>query len=101
MSQPALSAQISQLEGLLGVKLFERDRRGVQLTPAGEALVPAAKETLSCCDGFGQLAKSFGAPLTGPLRLGVIPTIGPYLLPKVLPSVTETYPTCRSSCART
>jgi LysR family hydrogen peroxide-inducible transcriptional activator len=92
VSQPSLSAQIAQLEALLGVKLFERDRRGVQLTPAGEALVPGAKETLASCDRFGQLAKSLGAPLTGPLRLGVIPTIGAYLLPKVLPAVSRSYP---------
>jgi LysR family hydrogen peroxide-inducible transcriptional activator len=92
VTQPSLSVQIAQLEALLGVRLFERDRRGVQLTPAGEALVPGAKETLGSCDRFGQLAKSFGAPLTGPLRLGVIPTIGPYLLPKVLPAVSAAYP---------
>lgn len=92
VTQPSLSAQIAQLEALLGVKLFERDRRGVQLTRAGEALVPGARETLASCDRLCQLAKSFGAPLTGPLRLGVIPTIGPYLLPKVLPAVTASYP---------
>ncbi len=92
VSQPSLSAQIAQLEAVLGVQLFERDRRGVRLTAAGEALVPGAKETLACSDRFGQLAKSFGAPLTGPLRLGVIPTIGPYLLPKVLPAVAASYP---------
>jgi LysR family hydrogen peroxide-inducible transcriptional activator len=92
VSQPSLSAQIAQLEALLGTKLFERDRRGVQLTPAGAGLVPGAKETLSACDRFGQLARSFGAPLTGPLRLGVIPTIGAYLLPRVLPAVNAAYP---------
>ena len=92
VSQPALSAQIAQLEALLGIKLFERARGGVQLTRAGKTLVPAAKEALSTCDGFVQLAKSFGAPLTGPLRLGVIPTVGAYLLPQVLPAVRDAYP---------
>jgi len=92
VSQPALSAQIAQLEALLGVKLFERDRRGVQLTAAGKALVPGARETLAACDRLCQLAKSLGAPLTGPLRLGVIPTIGAYLLPKVLPAVSRAFP---------
>ena len=92
VSQPSLSAQIAQLEALLGVKLFERDRRGVQLTPAGQELVPSARETLACCDRFGQLARSFGAPFKGPLRLGVIPTVGPYLLPRVLPALGEAYP---------
>ncbi len=95
VSQPSLSAQIAQLEATLGVKLFERDRRGVRPTAAGEALLAGAQETLACCDRFGQLAKSFGAPLTGPLRLGVIPTIGPYLLPKVLPSVSRSCPELR------
>ncbi|MFT5690594.1 MAG: LysR family hydrogen peroxide-inducible transcriptional activator, partial [Planctomycetota bacterium] len=80
------------MEALLGVKLFERDHRSVQLTPAGMALLPGANETLACSDRFGQLAKSLGAPLTGPLRLGVIPTIGPYLLPMVLPEISEQHP---------
>jgi LysR family hydrogen peroxide-inducible transcriptional activator len=92
VSQPSLSAQIAQLEALLGVKLFERDRRGVQLTKAGDALVPQAREILGGCDRLGQLARSMGAPFTGPLRLGVIPTIAPYLLPKVLPAVHAAYP---------
>lgn len=92
VSQPSLSAQIAQMEAALGVKLFERDRRGVQLTRAGDALIPAAREVLAGCGRLEQLARSLGAPLTGPLRLGVIPTIGPYLLPKVLPAVHAAYP---------
>lgn len=92
VSQPSLSAQIAQLEALLGVQLFERDRRGVRVTAAGDALVAGARETLESCDRFRQLAQSLGAPLTGPLRLGVIPTVGPYLLPKVLPAIAAAYP---------
>jgi len=92
VSQPALSAQIAQLEAVLGVRLFERNRRGVQLTRAGRELVPGAKEILESCDRFAQLAQSFGAPLSGPLRMGVIPTIGAYLLPRVLPAVSRAYP---------
>ncbi len=92
VSQPALSAQIAQMEGTLGVKLFERNSRGVRLTAAGDALLPTAHEVLEGCGRLGQIARSIGAPLTGPLRLGVIPTIGPYLLPKVLPALHETYP---------
>ena len=92
VSQPSLSAQIAQMEAVLGVKLFERDPRGVRLTRAGEALVPEARATLAACDQLCQLARSSGAPLTGPLRLGVIPTVGPYLLPRVLPAVHEAYP---------
>ncbi len=92
VSQPALSAQIAQLEAVLGVRLFERGHRRVQLTRSGEALVPGARETLASSDRLGQLAKSLGEPLTGALRLGVIPTVGPYLLPKVLPAVSHAFP---------
>lgn len=92
VTQPSLSAQIAQLEGHVGLKLFERDRRRVQLTPAGDALVRIARDTLASCDRLGQVAKSFGTPLTGPLRMGVIPTVGPYLLPRVLPAVSAAYP---------
>ena len=95
VSQPALSAQISQLESLLGLSLFERDRRGVRLTSAGKALLPDARDLLTRCDRLGQLARSLGTPLTGPLRLGVIPTIGPYLLPRVLPALAEAFPELR------
>jgi len=92
VSQPALSSQIAQMEGTLGVKLFERNSREVRLTAAGAALLPTAHEVLAGCTRMGQLARSLGTPLTGPLRLGVIPTIGPYLLPRVLPALQETYP---------
>lgn len=95
VSQPSLSAQIAQLESLLGVELFERDRRGVKVTRAGEALVSEARQTLASVQRFGQLARSLGKPLSGPLRLGVIPTIGPYLLPKVLPAVHTAHPDLR------
>lgn len=92
VSQPTLSAQIAGLEATLGVQLFERDRRGVRLTAAGEALVPGAREALAQTDRLVQLAGSFGAPLTGPLRLGVIPTVGPYLLPRILPGISQAFP---------
>ena len=92
VSQPALSAQIAQMEAMLGVRLFERGHRRVQLTRSGEALLPGARETLACSDRIGQIAQSLGDPLTGPLRLGVIPTVGPYFLPKVLPAVAQAFP---------
>lgn len=92
VSQPALSAQIAQLEAVLGVQLFDRSHRRVQLTRAGAGLVDGARETLSASDRMGQIAKSMGEPLTGPLRMGVIPTVGPYLLPKVLPAVSRAFP---------
>lgn len=92
VSQPTLSGQIAQLEAMLGMTLFERLPRGAELTKAGTALLVEAKRVLNAADGFLQLAGSFGAPLTGPLRIGVIPTVGPYLLPKILPGVRAAFP---------
>ncbi len=92
VTQPALSAQIAQLEATLGVQLFERDKRQVRLTGPGASLLPGARELLSRTDALCDLARSLGAPLEGPLRLGVIPTVGPYLLPRVLPSLRAAFP---------
>ncbi len=95
VSQPALSAQIAQLEGLLGVQLFERGHGGVTATRAATALLAEARQILAATERLGDLAASFGAPLSGPLRMGVIPTVGPYLLPKVLPAVYRAFPDLR------
>jgi len=92
VSQPGLSGQIAQLEATLHGKLFERDRRQVRLTRLGETLLPKAREVLANAADLSDLARSMGAPLAGPLRLGTIPTVGPYLLPKILPPVRRTYP---------
>lgn len=92
VSQPGLSSQIASLEATLRVSLFERDKRQVRLTAEGRTLLPQAREVLAKAEGMAELARTFGAPLTGPLRLGTIPTVGPYLLPKVLPAVRRTYP---------
>ena len=92
VTQPALSGQIAQLEALLGATLFERGKRGVRITPAGEALLPGARTVLATCDHACELVRSSSAPLNGPLRLGVIPTVGPYLLPRVLPAVRAAHP---------
>ncbi len=92
VTQPAMSAQIAQLEALVGVPLFERAKRQVRLTAAGAALLPGAQDILRGTDALGELARSLGAPLHGPLRLGAIPTVGPYLLPKVLPAVHAAHP---------
>ncbi len=95
VTQPALSGQIAQLESLWGVRLFERDKKSVRLTSAGAQLLGGAREILRRTDELGELTRSFGAPLSGPLRLGTIPTVGPYLLPKVLPAVQKAYPELR------
>src|SRR4051795_8405389 len=73
VSQPSLSAQLAQLEGALGVRLFERDRRRVLPTPAGRELVERARQVLVAADDLMAAARSAGDPLAGTLRLGVIP----------------------------
>jgi LysR family hydrogen peroxide-inducible transcriptional activator len=92
MSQPALSAQVQGAEDLLGIQVFERDRRSVLVTPAGEDVVGRAREALDSIDAVGDAARRRATPLTGPLRLGVIPTIAPYWLPALLPPVRAKYP---------
>ena len=81
VSQPSLSAQLAQLEAVLGVRLFERNRRGVLPTAAGEALLARARRVLLDADDLAAAAALLGDPLSGPLHLGVIPTVSPYLLP--------------------
>ena len=95
VTQPALSGQIAQMESLLGLRLFERDRRQVRLTTEGEQLLPLARSVLARTNELVDAAGSFGAPLTGRLRLGAIPTVGPYLLPRILPAVREAFPDLR------
>lgn len=95
VSQPALSAQIAQLEGALGVQIFERDRRKVLVTPTGSEIVARARATLASAAGVVDTARTAAQPLSGTLRLGVIPTIAPYLLPVVLPAVRAAYPKLR------
>ncbi len=92
VSQPGLSTQIRQLEDLLGLQLFERDRRRVLVTPAGEEMVRRARRVLQEVGHLVEAARGADRPLVGRLRLGVIPTVAPYLLPQVLPGVRERYP---------
>jgi LysR family hydrogen peroxide-inducible transcriptional activator len=94
ISQPALSSQVHQLEEELGVRLFERARRGVLVTPAGEAVIERSRAALQALDDVVDAARRRG-PLEGPLQLGVIPTVAPYLLPRWLPRVREAYPALR------
>jgi LysR family transcriptional regulator, hydrogen peroxide-inducible genes activator len=92
VSQPSLSAQLAELESLLKVRLFERDRRRVLLTPAGEALIPRARQLLLVADDLAPAARALEDPLAGTLRIGVIPTISPYLLPAVVPALRRKHP---------
>jgi LysR family hydrogen peroxide-inducible transcriptional activator len=95
VSQPSLSAQIAQLEDALGVQLFERDNRHVRLSPAGEALLARARRILVESDDLGRAAEHLGDPLAGTLRIGVIPTISPYLLPTIGPAAQRHLPRLR------
>tara|TARA_R110002072_G_scaffold276793_1_gene438510 strand:- start:21 stop:917 length:897 start_codon:yes stop_codon:yes gene_type:complete len=92
VTQPTLSNQLKELEGALGVQLFERDKRRVLATPAGELLTKRAREVLRGVADLVDQARAFNAPLSGPLRLGVIPTIAPYLLPNAMPRLRERFP---------
>src|SRR6266478_9817976 len=86
VTQSTMSAGIKELETLLGVQLVERDHRSVRLTAVGEDVVARAKELLAAATDLAEAARSATRPLSGPLRLGAIPTIAPYLLPRVLPA---------------
>lgn len=92
VSQPALSAQVAQLESVLGVKVFERDSRRVMLTPAGAELVARARRVLTEAGDILEAATRLGDFFSGPLRLGVIPTVAPYVLPELVPALVERYP---------
>ena len=92
VTQPTLSAGIKELEGVLGAQLVERGARGAMLTPAGEAAVTRARTILTEAEDLVHAARAAGEPLAGPFRLGVIPTIAPFLLPKVLPALRKRFP---------
>ncbi|MQQ09853.1 LysR family transcriptional regulator [Epibacterium sp. SM1979] len=92
VSQPALSVQIKELEASLGLPLFERGARMVQLTGFGEEFRLRAQEILRAVDELGDLARAAGPGLAGQLRLGVIPTMAPYLLPQVVTGLGARYP---------
>ncbi|MGJ3230914.1 MAG: hydrogen peroxide-inducible genes activator [Oceanicaulis sp.] len=92
VTQPTLSAGIKELEGVLGATLVERGARGATLTPAGEAAVERARIVLTEAEDLVHAARAAGEPLAGPFRLGVIPTIAPFLLPRVLPALRRELP---------
>jgi LysR family hydrogen peroxide-inducible transcriptional activator len=92
VSQPSLSAQLAQLEAALGVRLFERDRRRVLPTQAGEEVIARARRLLVETDDLADAARRLGDPRSARLRLGVIPTISPYLLPRIVPALRRELP---------
>lgn len=92
VSQPSLSAQLAALESALGNKLFERSRARVVPTPAGAALLERIRPLLQSADDLLVFARSKEDPFKGTLRLGVIPTVSPYLLPRVARPLRKSYP---------
>lgn len=92
ISQPALSMQIREMEGVLGSDLFERGARQVRLTGFGEELLLRARDILRGVDELADMARAARDSLSGRLRIGVIPTIAPYLLPAIIARLTEANP---------
>src|SRR2546421_4053703 len=92
VSQPTLSAQLKKLEQDLGVQLIERAPNNVALTPAGEQIVARARHILEAGDELVTLARSQRDPLAGKLRVALLPTIGPYLLPHGAPAIRQSLP---------
>lgn len=92
VSQSTLSAGIRELESLLGVTLVERSRRVVRFTPLGNAVVEKAHRLLREAEELADLVQSAGKPLAGELRMSVIPTIAPFLLPRILPRLRKERP---------
>jgi LysR family transcriptional regulator, hydrogen peroxide-inducible genes activator len=92
ISQPALSMQIRELESILGAALFERGPREVRLTGLGEEFAGRAREILRAVDELAELARAARERLAGRLRLGVIPTVAPYLLPSIAGALSRHFP---------
>lgn len=92
ISQPALSMQIKELEEILGAQLFERSARQVRLTAFGEGLAIRARDILRSVDELGDFARASQNRAIGRLRIGVIPTVAPYLLPAIIANLTAAYP---------
>ena len=92
VSQPTLSVAVKKLEDELGVTLFERGPGEVSVTPAGQKIVEQAQRVLEEASRIREIAAAGKDPLAGPVRLGAIYTIGPYLLPKLIPILRRSAP---------
>ncbi|MDX6456540.1 MAG: LysR family transcriptional regulator, hydrogen peroxide-inducible s activator, partial [Acidobacteriaceae bacterium] len=92
VSQPTLSSQIRKLEEELGVALFERTNKRVEPTPAGERILEHANRVLEEVGQIEAIAKAAHDPMRGPFRLGVLPTLAPYLMPLILQPLQTEYP---------
>lgn len=92
ITQPALSERLKRIEATLGVELFERNARAMQITAPGERLVRKARQLLDEAIEIDQIVAAAREPLSGPLHVGVIATLGPYLMPHILPTLRARYP---------
>ena len=95
VTQSTLSAGLQELEARLGAPLVERRKRGAMLTPLGAQVVERARHILSEAEALVDLARAAREPLSGPLKLGVIPTISPYLLPRIMPALRRRHAALR------
>lgn len=89
VSQPTLSGQLKKMEAMLGFALFERTNRHVQITRKGQQMVDAAQKIIDSQQAFRQQAKLLASPLMSEVHLGLIPTLAPYLLPHIMPSLNS------------
>lgn len=94
VSQPTLSTQLKKLEDELNVLIFERNNKQVMLTNAGKVLITQARTILREVDELKQLAKLSSDPMSGPFKIGIIPTLGPYLLPHIISPLKARFPKC-------
>ena len=92
VTQSTLSAGLRELESLIGITLVERTRRVVRFTPLGLKIAEKARRVLREAEELAELARAAGKPLSGDLRMGVIPTIAPFLLPRILPKLRGEWP---------
>ncbi|AFG38720.1 LysR substrate-binding domain-containing protein [Spirochaeta africana] len=92
VSQPTLSGQLRKLEEHLGHPLFERTTRSVTLTPFGQEALALARRVIRDCDAIQRKARELDDPYAGPLTLGAFPTIGPWLLPRITPYLSQAFP---------
>ncbi len=95
IGQPTLSTQIKKLEEELGVTLFERTTKSVCVTAIGEEIAGRARQILTDVEAIVSVGRQVSGPLTGALSLGIIPTLGPYLLPWLVPALKRGYPELR------
>lgn len=95
VSQPSLSLQIANLEHVLGLSLVERGRAGAVLTPEGREVLARARRILNETQAMADISEQMQSGLTGTIRLGASPTLGPYLLPNVVRRLHEQYPSLR------